>query len=87
MNTAIRVETPGRYHQALNLPQIKRPILVNFILLATVLISAFALIYIKDLNRRLFIQHQALEAAHDKLYENWENLLLEQSTLVQTSSR
>lgn len=80
MNTAIRVETHDRFQPTLTLPQLKRPKVVNLVLLMVLLMSAFTLIYIKDLNRRLFIQHQTLQATHDKLYEDWGSLLLEQST-------
>ena len=48
-------------------------------LMMTVLLSAFAVVYVKDLNRRLFIQYQQLQASHNQLYINWGKLLLEQS--------
>ncbi len=81
MNTAVRVLTQGRFQPAV-IPFfiITRPRLLNLILLLALFLSAFGVIYLKDLNRRLFIQYQALETTHDKLYEDWGKLLLEQST-------
>lgn len=49
-------------------------------LMVAVLLSAFAVVYVKDLNRRLFLQYQDLQAQHNKLYVEWGKLLLEQST-------
>lgn len=80
MNTATRVIAPSRLHTALPSVTISRPRLVNAILIVVLLLSAFAVIYLKDLNRRLFIHYQTLEASHDKLYDDWGKLLLEQST-------
>jgi cell division protein FtsL len=80
MNTAIRVATHGRSQSTFPLLHINRPRLINLILLAMLLASAFTVVYIKDLNRRLFIQYQALQAKHEKLYQDWGKLLLEQST-------
>jgi cell division protein FtsL len=54
--------------------------LTNLLLIFAVLMTAFMVIYLKDLNRRFFIQYQTLQAAHDKLYGEWGKLLLEQST-------
>lgn len=54
--------------------------LLNMVLIILLVLSAFAVIYIKDVNRRHFIQYQALQITHDKLYEDWRKLMLEQST-------
>lgn len=81
MNTAVRV-LPGDRLQS-TVPSIlnfKKPRLVNICLIVVLVLSAFTVIYIKDLNRRLFIQYQGTQAVHDKLYEDWGKLLLEQST-------
>lgn len=53
---------------------------VTVVLMVAVLISAFAVVYVKDLNRRLFLQYQQLQTEHNQLYVNWGKLLLEQST-------
>ncbi|MBA2653969.1 MAG: cell division protein FtsL [Gammaproteobacteria bacterium] len=80
MNTAVRSISENRFQPTLPSIQIKRPKLINMVLIGILLLSAFSVIYIKDLNRRLFIQYQALQATHDKLYQDWGKLLLEQST-------
>src|SRR5262245_39086358 len=80
MNTAIRVVTHDRYQPIVPAFYLAKPKLINMILIVILLLSAFAVIYIKDVNRRLFIQYQSAQAAHDKLYEDWGKLLLEQST-------
>lgn len=43
-------------------------------------ITAFALVYIKDLNRRLFIHYQHLLQVRQQAQVEWSKLLLEQST-------
>lgn len=48
-----------------------------FLMLA-ILISALGVLYIKDLNRRLFIQYQMLESVSDQIQVDWGKLLLEQ---------
>lgn len=81
MNTATRVISHGRIQSSVpSLSWIARPKLVNFILILAILTTAFCIIYIKDLNRRFFIQYQTVQTTHDKLYEEWGKLLLEQST-------
>lgn len=81
MNTAVRAIGENRFQtRASSSVELKRPRLVNLILIIALVFSAFGVIYIKDLNRRLFIQYQGLEATHSKLYEDWGKLLLEQST-------
>ena len=80
MNTATRTIAQDRFQSAIPSLYIKRPRLINFILIMALLFSAFSVIYLKDVNRRLFIHYQALQTAHDRLYEDWGKLLLEQST-------
>ncbi|OGO95464.1 MAG: cell division protein FtsL [Coxiella sp. RIFCSPHIGHO2_12_FULL_44_14] len=50
------------------------------LLVITLLLSAFAVIYMKDLNRRLFIQYQTLQQEKAETLIEWGKLLLEQST-------
>lgn len=45
-----------------------------------ILLSAFSIIYIKDLNRRLFIHYQVLQATKTQALVEKGKLLLEQST-------
>ena len=49
------------------------------ILSMTVFASAVGVVYMKDLNRRLFIQYQGLEQAQQQYNVEWGKLLLEQS--------
>jgi len=80
MNTAVRHIRQG-FH-----PRAKNPAHFNLkqyfsvgVLLITLLLSALAVIYIKDLNRRLFSDVQLLEKKYDELNIEWGQLLLEQS--------
>lgn len=57
------------------------PLLFSLLLLAA-LLSALTVIYLKDLNRRLFIEHQRLEKIGQQMQVEWTRLLLEQSTLT-----
>ncbi|WP_423063058.1 cell division protein FtsL [Candidiatus Paracoxiella cheracis] len=56
-----------------------RGVVVTFFVFG-VLLSALGVIYMKDLNRRLFIQYQALQAEKAQSLIQWGKLLLEQST-------
>ncbi|QLH41542.1 MAG: cell division protein FtsL [Coxiellaceae bacterium] len=50
------------------------------ILFVIVLFSAIAVVYVKDLNRRLYINYQGLQEQQNQIYIDWGKLLLEQST-------
>lgn len=54
--------------------------LALFIMIGLLLISAFGVVYIRDLNRRLFIDIQTAQKAADTMQVEWGQLLLEQST-------
>ncbi|MDF1795155.1 MAG: cell division protein FtsL [Coxiellaceae bacterium] len=79
----LTIRSAARAKQRLNIPglidAIKSSWLTIFLVLSIV-ISAFTLIYVKDLNRRLFIESQSLQAQHQKQTNQWGKLLLEQST-------
>jgi cell division protein FtsL len=51
-----------------------------FMLITLLFVSAFAVVYLKDLNRRLFIQYQSLQQNYDQSRLQWGKLLLEQSS-------
>ncbi len=51
-----------------------------FMLIGLLLISAFGVVYVRDLNRRLFIDLQTAQKTADALQIEWGQLLLEQST-------
>lgn len=50
------------------------------LLIITVIASALAVVYVKDLNRHLFSQLQTLKQTRDELQVQWGQLLLEQDT-------
>lgn len=56
----------------------------NSIILAmaiiALLLTAFGVVYLKDLNRRLFIEYQSLQQNRQQYEVEWSKLLLEQST-------
>lgn len=58
----------------INFPELKTLALVFFLLA-----SALGVIYIKDLNRRLFITYHKLQAQSEQLQAHSNKLLLEQS--------
>jgi cell division protein FtsL len=76
MNTATRVLSR---HQPATLSSIKFDF-ISTVLTVIVVISAFAVVYVTDLNRRLFIQYQDAQSTSNQLYIDWGKLLLEQST-------
>lgn len=49
------------------------------IVLVLALLSAISLLYVKDLNRRLFIDYQKMQTSYTQLQTEHEKLLLEQS--------
>jgi len=64
---------------------IQRHILV-FILLATVVASAFAVIYFTHLNRQTTSELEVLLTERDELDIEWRNLLIEQNSLAEHSA-
>ena len=76
--------TTARFSSSSKLIGIRLPLLqenpVHLILILLALISSLTLIYIKDLNRRLFIQYQHLESQHEKKIREHEQLVLEKTT-------
>ena len=83
MNTAVKtIKISSQMQHALRwgdvLPIVSLPRLRVMMLLFAILISALSIVYIKDLNRRFFIQYQMLENVHDQIQVDWGKLLLEQ---------
>ncbi len=68
----------------LSLKGIRLPLLqenaTQLLLIFIALISSLVLIYIKDFNRRLFIQYQNLEYAHIEKVGEQQQLVLEKTT-------
>jgi len=53
---------------------------ITFVLVAAVLFTALGVVYVKDLNRNLFMQHQKIRHEYNRAYVDHGKLLLEQST-------
>jgi cell division protein FtsL len=81
MNTAVRALP---HHQFASRPQTQKilfkQLLQAIVLILAVLITAFAVVYVKDLYRRMFIQYQNLQNQQTQIYTDWGKLLLEQTT-------
>jgi len=78
MNTATRVY---ERNQAERFFQVSGLNVGMLILLLGLLLSAFGVVYAKDLNRRLFIQYQDQQLAQQQYQVEWSKLLLEQGAL------
>ena len=80
MNPAFEVFSPARAHPQQHVrtqfSQLNGRLLA---LVMVVLLSAFAVVYLKDLNRRLFIHDQFLQTSHSQLMMQRNKLLLEQT--------
>jgi cell division protein FtsL len=63
-----------------------RGALAATVLALAVMASALAVVYTKHLNRKLFVELQALQASRDMMNIEWGQLQLEQGTLA-THSR
>ena len=81
MNTVTRVIVL-RNMRTRNQPilQITKQVAVIVALVVALLCSAFVMIYLKDLNRRLFIQYLALQREKSEVLIQLGKLLLEQTT-------
>jgi cell division protein FtsL len=62
------------------LAQWSRYNLLMVLLVSLNIVSAFFLVYAKDVSRRAFIQYQSLQTEHQVQMNRWSKLLLEQST-------
>lgn len=82
MNTAARVvQNRNILFRHSDKVELSRQGLWVFILISFLFVSAFAVVYLKDLNRRLFIQYQSLQKDNEQSRMDWGKLLLEQSAL------
>ncbi len=80
MNTATRViQNRNFVFRHADKLELSRQGLWMFTLITLLFASAFAVVYLKDLNRRLFIQYQTLQQDNDQARQSWGKLLLEQS--------
>jgi len=80
MNTAVRTYNHGIALRANSRTRLNfKKYLSTSIIVIALLLSAISVIYVKDLNRRLFSDLQVLESGRDNLNVEWGQLLLEQS--------
>ncbi len=79
MNTRVIAARQWRVARQ-NALSISKGMLINAALSSAVILSAFGVIYVKDLNRRLFIQYQNLQQVQAQEMSRFSKLLLEQST-------
>lgn len=77
MNAATRVMEAQRI-QSLSLVHFTRRSLVIVVMIILLLVSAFSIVYAKDLERRLFINYQEQQQQRDGAVVEWNRLLLEQ---------
>ncbi len=81
MNTAARTLAQlGLERASLLAGLVSRRHLFVIVLAFAVFISGFAVVYVQDWQRRLFMQSQALIIKKNQMQTQWGKLLLEQST-------
>ena len=81
MNTATRVLPHQQFASRMHARTVvAKKFSQIFLLLILVFVTAFAVVYVKDLYRRMFIDYQNLQDQQNQLYVDWGKLLLEQST-------
>lgn len=82
MNTFVRAIPQQHFAARANAQRgfLYKQMLQIFVLIFAVLLSAFSVVYVKDLHRRMFIAYQDLQQQQTQLYVDWGKLLLEQST-------
>lgn len=78
MNTATRVYGKSYVQRRTASMRLSLKFFCVGVLVLGLLISAFGVIYAKDLNRRLFIQYEALQQQEQQYQVEWSKLLLEQ---------
>ncbi|MCL5261372.1 MAG: cell division protein FtsL [Gammaproteobacteria bacterium] len=79
MNVAVRVATQGNFAARRETFIFKLPEIKVLAIVLCVLLSALGLVYIKDLNRRMFINFQQLQTQTEYLQSDSSKLLLEES--------
>jgi cell division protein FtsL len=82
MNTATRVVGSQLEIQKIKFFTITQQGFWMGMLILGLLFSAFSIIYVKDLQRRLFIQDQTIRNQNIAANDRWGKLLLAQSTLA-----
>jgi len=80
MNVAVRTMNQGAVLPRLSVSiEIFKKQFLIISLLMSILLSAFAIIYVQDMNRRLVGQLETLQSSYENSQMEWSQLLLEQS--------
>lgn len=79
MNAVVRTVTSDNTFVRGSLINFALPELKIMVIIFLLLVSALGVVYVKDLNRRLFVEHHKLQQQHEKLQAENNKLLLEQS--------
>lgn len=80
MNTAVRaIASRGLWVVPISLNKVH---LFIFVLIIGSLLSAFGLVYVKDMNRRLTNHWQVVQSQNVQLHNQWTQLLLQKSKLA-----
>jgi cell division protein FtsL len=81
MNTMVRALPASRFALALqNRRQVKKHSVQLILVWILIFVTAFSVVYAKDLYRRTFLHYQDLQQQQNQLYTDWGKLMLEQST-------
>ena len=87
MNTAVRALPQRQFATRVESQKIAFKHVLQIMLLASlVLLSAFAVVYAKDLNRRLFIDYQNLQDGQNQLYVRLGKVIIGAKHLVNPSA-
>lgn len=82
MNTAVKSVMGGVMFPWYGMAKLRlsfsKPMMV--VLSLSIILTALGVVYVKDENRRLFIQYQSMQSAAQAYEVSWGQLLLEQST-------
>lgn len=82
MTTYVKVDSLSNERNAEKVTSISlRNVLMIAFLLATVLLSAFSLVYVRDTQHELISDIQGLNMVHDSMLSQRSQLLLEQAAL------
>lgn len=81
MNTAVRTLPPQQFATRQHEQKLKwKQTLQKIALIILVLVSAFSVVYIKDLHRRMFMVYQSLQDEQTQIHVEWGKLLLDQTS-------
>lgn len=81
MNAIVRALPANRFATVMNSRrQFAQQILQLILLWLVIFMTAFTVVYMKDVYRRTFIDYQTRQEEQNQLYTDWGKLMLEEST-------